>query len=161
MGLRTHGLKGTKIYVRWRSMMTRCYNPNVPEYKNYGGRGIKVCERWHDVALFYADVGDSPEGLTMDRIDNDGDYGPDNFRWATKKEQAINRRNTKYITANGSTHTVDEWSEITGIARITIWGRLWRGWPDVEAVTVPLVRDRSLVPNKKGYRVTTKHRGSP
>jgi hypothetical protein len=72
-------------------MMQRCYNPKAPRYERYGGRGITVCERWHDFANFYADVHPRPPGLKLDRVDNDGPYSPDNFRWSTPKQQAANR----------------------------------------------------------------------
>ena len=88
-----HGMEGTPIYCCWFRMLARCENPKDPGYKWYGGRGIKVCERWHDFRNFYADVGDRPDGLTLDRWpDNDGGYGPGNWRWASWQEQQNNRR---------------------------------------------------------------------
>lgn len=95
-----HGYAGRKqspIYYTWNNMLARCNNVNHTDYKNYGGRGIKVCERWHDFANFLADVGDRPRpDLMIDRIDNDGDYEPGNVRWATRSEQMKNRRTHKH-----------------------------------------------------------------
>lgn len=88
-----HGLSKSKIYIRWSSMMTRCYNVKRANYKDYGGRGIKVCDQWHDFANFYKDVGEPPfVGATLERIDNDGNYEPANVKWANQQEQTQNQR---------------------------------------------------------------------
>lgn len=87
---RKHSGKGTALYGTWKNMHGRCYNPNNHKYPRYGGRGIVVDARWHDFAMFRADVSPKPEGCTLDRTDNDKPYGPDNFRWATPKQQAHN-----------------------------------------------------------------------
>lgn len=91
--VKTHGKKGKSIYNIWQGIRARCYNPNEPAYHNYGGRGIKVCERWiNSFENFYADMGDRPKDLQIDRINNDGDYDPSNCRWVTPKENSNNRR---------------------------------------------------------------------
>ena len=91
----THGLRNTRVWHVWASMLQRCNNPKSRDYKYYGGRGIRVCERWHKFENFFADAGHPPEGLTIDRIDNDGDYDPGNCRWATRLQQSHNSRRYK------------------------------------------------------------------
>ena len=89
---RRHAKARTPIYAIWNSMKQRCLNPSSHAYADYGGRGIKVCDRWMTFDNFYADMGDRPGDLTLDRINNDGDYEPGNVRWATRSQQAFNRR---------------------------------------------------------------------
>lgn len=93
-----HGLRQHYLYPTWLNMRQRCSNPRHPRYADWGGRGIRVCERWDDFSSFLSDVGDRPEGMTLDRIDNDGDYCPGNIRWATTQEQNMNKRTTKLGT---------------------------------------------------------------
>lgn len=91
----THGLSGIQAHRRWSSMKNRCFNPNHKQWRYYGGRGITVCKRWLKFENFYKDMGDPPPGLSLDRIDNDGNYTPKNCRWATRLEQTHNRRPRK------------------------------------------------------------------
>lgn len=136
--MRTHGLRKTgDTYGVWSSMMTRCYNKNRKAYKDYGGRGIKVCDRWHDFSNFNSDMGERPYGFTLERVSNDGDYGPDNCRWASYGEQANNRRNTINLTVCGVTRTLSRWAEILNVKYSTLWYRLSKGWEPEEALFRP------------------------
>jgi len=120
-------------------MMARCYNKNHHAYKNYGGRGIIVCERWLDFALFYEDMGNRPSGrFSLDRIEINGNYFKQNCKWSNDFEQARNRRDSVYFELNGERRTIPEWSEITGISRETLRGRIQNGWPIDVALTYPV-----------------------
>jgi len=116
-------------YNSYRCMKSRCYREKDPSYKYYGGRGIKVCEKWLNIENFEKWVAENPyfDGATLDRIDCNKDYSPDNCRWATMREQGNNRRNTINITWNGETHSLSEWSSITGINKSTLNNRYSRG----------------------------------
>lgn len=132
-----HGMARTRIYRVWNLMRQRCGNPNNAHYASYGGRGIAVCERWHDFANFYADMGDPPPKHTLDRIDNSRGYGPDNCRWATMKVQGNNRRTNTIIAFNGVKRTMAEWADITGLGKPCLVNRLAKGWPIEKALTEP------------------------
>lgn len=110
-----HKMSGTRIYHEWQNMKGRCYNENNARWERYGGRGIKVCDEWRkDFRPFYdwAMANGYDETLTLDRIDNDGDYCPENCRWATQKQQSRNRSSNVNITIGNSTRTLTEWCEI-------------------------------------------------
>lgn len=119
-------------------MKRRCKNPRVPEYRNYGARGISVCERWDkSFDAFLDDMGASPTPKhTLDRIDNNGNYEPGNVRWATREEQGLNMRTNRLVTAQGKTQPVVAWERDSGIAERTIISRLNRGWADEDAVSI-------------------------
>ena len=128
----THGKSNTKLFAVWNAMKQRCYNPNNRSYKNYGGRGITVCQEWkEDFQTFYdwAIANGYKKGLEIDRIDVNGNYEPDNCRWTNSKKNNNNRRNNVKIKIGREEHTVAEWSEITGIPRSTILERFRSGKP--------------------------------
>lgn len=131
-----HGVHRTKAYHTWDGMIQRCTNPNFKQWGDYGGRGITVCEEWRDFATFLADMGQPPDGFTIDRINNNLGYNKDNCRWVSRKEQQRNRRNSHIITIDGQTKSIIEWSEILGIAIHTVHSRLQRGWTELEALGV-------------------------
>lgn len=135
----THQLSNKRIYIIWRYMMSRCYYPTASGYENYGGRGIKVCKRWHNVANFAADVGEPPDKKTLDRIDNDKGYKPGNVRWATWTEQMNNRRDNVHVTAFGQTKPLAVWCKEYKMKTKTLWNRLFRTKMKPEdALTMPL-----------------------
>jgi hypothetical protein len=127
---------------RFRKMHQRCYDPECEYYYNYGGRGIYVCPEWHDFENYFAHFGCLPKGVTIDRINNDGPYSPENCRLATMKEQSRNRRTARLLELNGVVMSMIEWSEKTGIDRKTIAHRLKGGWSVEDALTVPVKRIR-------------------
>lgn len=116
-------------YNSYRAMMSRCYRTKDVSYRFYGGRGIKVCEEWHDISKFEEWVNKHPffDGATIDRVDTNGDYEPENCRWSTMFEQCKNRRNSIIIERNGERHNITEWAEIIGINRSTLNNRYARG----------------------------------
>lgn len=138
-----HGGHGTRTYRSWKAMRERCHNPSGTHYHHYGGRGITVCEQWKDFSAFLADMGECPAGLTIDRIDGNGNYEPGNCRWATATQQSRNTNRNHYVTINGVTRCLSEWAEIHGIGVRTVWSRIRYGWDEVRAITTPLLRTRN------------------
>jgi hypothetical protein len=132
-----HGAAGSPVYQAWSTMLRRCENPRNPSFRNYGGRGITVCDEWHDFVNFYRDMGARPDGCTLERIDNDKGYSKENCRWATRLEQASNTRKNRWISANGKRLTVSQWAREMGVPANVIGQRLYRGWDEVRAVTEP------------------------
>lgn len=129
---RTHGKTKSRVYVIWKAMRRRCQNPKALEFKNYGGRGISVCERWQTFENFYEDMGDPPDGFSIERNDNDGNYEPSNCRWASYKEQLNNTRSNRFLEAFGKRQTLTQWSEELNIPVTTIRNRLDRAGLSVE-----------------------------
>lgn len=133
-----HGGHRTRLYRIWGGMKTRCYNKSDHVYPLYGGRGITICPEWRDSFETFRDwamANGYQEGLTIDRIDVNEDYKPENCRWVTVKEQENNRRNNRKITFKGETKTLSQWSAETGINRGTIQWRLNHGWTVEKALS--------------------------
>ncbi len=131
-----HGECNSPEWRTWKKMHYRCSNSKSPDYKNYGGRGIKVCKRWSSVTAFIEDMGRRPSLLhTIERIKNNLGYSPKNCRWATKLEQARNKRNNRFVTVGDFTRCLGEWAQVSGISRSVIWNRLHAGWDEKTAVT--------------------------
>lgn len=125
---KTHGMNGTPTWQSWRCMLDRCRRSSATGFHNYGGRGIKVCKRWERFENFLEDMGIRPVNKTLERSKNDKDYSKENCIWATSKEQSRNKRNCRFITFNGETLTLAEWSERLGIHRNTLKNRINYGW---------------------------------
>lgn len=125
----THGKANSKVYWAWGHIHARCYNPKCLQYKNYGGRGITVCERWHKFENFLADMGEPPTlQHSIDRINNNGNYDPKNCRWATHEEQSNNRRTNKYYFFNGEHLTLSQWSKKVNIDYNALYKRIQMKW---------------------------------
>lgn len=136
---KSHGMSETRLYRIYKKMYRRCYKPQTKYYCNYGGRGITICKEWLDDFMnFYnwAMSNGYSDELSIDRINNDGNYEPSNCRWATAKEQANNTRKTIFLTYKGETKPASEWSKITGIRQDTITMRKRNGWSDEDCLKV-------------------------
>lgn len=162
------GWKGTIVYSRWQAMKKRCYQVGTAGFENYGGRGIKVCDEWKDNPSAFCEwalANGFSEELTLDRIDVNGDYSPENCRWVTRTEQARNKRNNRLIEHNGEKITVAEYCEKTGVNSGTVSWRLNRSkMPVQDAVSKPVRRqnkgielgfDLSEECRKRGLKLTT------
>lgn len=147
---KTHQLSKHPLYGVRNGMKQRCGNSNNGKFKNYGARGIKVCEDWaNNFENFYkwAMANGYKQGLTIDRIDVNGDYCPENCRWVSQKVQQNNRRNNHLITCDGVTHTLAEWSALSGIHELTINRRLENGVPPEIAIRVERIKDTRITIN--------------
>lgn len=130
-----HGMKGTPTYNSWQAMIQRCTDPNRDNFKHYGGRGIKVCGRWlASFENFFADMGERPDGMTLDREDTDGHYEPGNCHWIPKKQQAANRRFNHQVEFQGEKITLAELARRLGVQRTTLLKRLKLGWTHAEMI---------------------------
>lgn len=137
-----HGMSGSREYNSWSGMHTRVNCEGIPGYEYYGGRGIEVCERWRSFELFYADMGPAPEGCSIDRINNNGNYCPENCRWATRIEQQNNMSNNVILEIDGETKTLSQWATISGVNHSVIRHRIKRKMNPREAVFTPTRKRR-------------------
>jgi len=143
-----HNGKGTRLYRIYTGVRTRCFNKNDHAYARYGASGISICKEWDGADGFerfrdWAMNNGYSDNLTLDRIDNAKGYQPDNCRWVSMKAQERNRTNNRYLTANGETHIIAEWSDITGIKQSMISQRLYHGWTPEEALGLAERRKRA------------------
>lgn len=122
-------------YRTWKAMKKRCLDA---ENEDYGGRGITFCPAWADFDQFINDMGQRPEGMTLDRVDGDGPYCPENCRWQTPEQQANNRRSSRMLTHEGQTMSVTQWARHLGVSDQTLFYRLRAGWPVPRVLTAPL-----------------------
>ena len=156
-----HGMARTPTYQSWMRMKVRCENKNDEHYERYGARGIKVCDRWQDFSKFHEDMGDRPQGKTLDRIDVNGDYSPENCRWATAKQQGRNRRNNKLLTIDGVTKCQSEWCEQYKIRDSVFLKRIQRGMSAIEALTRPMQNYIEIDGVSKTIPEWARHNGIP
>lgn len=135
-----HGLSKTAEYQIWKAIKARCYNPSHKNFADYGGRGIAICSKWINAPeSFIKDMGKRPsKAHSIDRIDHNGDYSPDNCKWATQKEQMQNTRRNIVLEYSGESKTVAEWAEKIGIKESTIYHRIAAGWGCDKALSTPV-----------------------
>lgn len=136
--VKVHGMGGTKEYHTWATVCHRCTNPKHGSYKDYGAKGIKVCDRWlESFENFFADMGYAPSKKhSIDRIISKGNYEPSNCRWVTNDVQQNNKSNNRILTLNGESLTLSQWSRKIGIKIPTLYNRLTRGWSHEDTLTV-------------------------
>ena len=140
------GCSNTPEYKVWNNLKNRCTNPNIPGYKNYGGRGITVCKDWYDFSNFIKDMGKRPgENYSLDRINNDGNYCKDNCRWATKHEQVRNRRTNVYVEYKGKQRILKDLAIEVGLNYQLLQRRLSKGMSIEEAINKPYKYTRNVI----------------
>ena len=131
----------SRLYVVWCHMIERCNNPHFQSFANYGGRGIQVCEEWRNSFVAFREwalANGYDNMLTLDRIDNDGNYEPSDCKWSTNKEQSNNRRTNRRLTYRGETKTMTQWAETIGVSPATFKRRIYKGWSVSKAIETPV-----------------------
>lgn len=155
---KTHDMSKTRTYGIWSGIITRCKNPKSASYPRYGAVGVRVCKRWERFDNFLFDMGVAPLNKSIDRIDNSKGYEPSNCRWSTLTEQANNKGGVHVITHNGESLTIRGWSEKTGLHPDLILGRINKGWPPTEAITIPKHPNRGRKLTQRERLVSAKER---
>lgn len=138
-----HGFSAKKdtTYMTWQAIRQRCQNPKSKDYSRYGGKGVYVDERWDDYSVFLSDMGEKPQGYTIERIDSLGPYSKENCRWATTMEQNNNKSDTIKVVYRGTTMTISELSRVTNIPHLVLWQRISKhNWSVEDAINVPIWR---------------------
>jgi hypothetical protein len=136
----THDMRWHPFYRIWAKMRGRCLCKTDAAYLDYGGRGITICEKWSDFSLFVSDMGERPKGFTLERLDNDKGYSPDNCKWASRKEQARNRRSSRILEINGIEKCLAEWCEFYNLQYGTVLARINKGWSVSKAFELPAIQ---------------------
>ena len=141
---RVHGESSSRLHYIWSSMLQRCNNPHVEKYPRYGGRGISVCPQWKDFSIFreWAISSGYTDALSLDRINVNGNYAPDNCRWVTLADQHRNKSSNRMLSLNGQTKCLVEWAELLKISRQTLQSRLASGWSIEDTLTTPVGQKR-------------------
>lgn len=139
-----HGDTSSPEWICWVSMRQRCLSPDSKSYPGYGGRGITICERWGSFEAFLSDMGRKPHPeCSIDRIDNEGSYSPENCHWATKTQQTRNRRNTRMVSVGSQTKTIQEWADSSGHSYARLYDRIFRsGWDAEKAINSPVQEEK-------------------
>ena len=122
-------------YISWHNMKSRCLYKSMGNYERYGAKGVTFDPRWNEYKYFLEDMGERPDGMTLDRIDSSKGYSKENCRWATPAQQQANRKNCMHLTYNGITQTSADWARSLGLAKGAVWNRIKAGWPVEKAVT--------------------------
>lgn len=147
----THGLSKSRLFTKWMNMKSRCSNPNDKAYAYYGGKGIKVCDEWQTNFMAFYDWSMSngySDNLTIERIDVNGDYMPNNCKWIPFCDQAKNKSNNRFVEINGTKKLISEWCKESPVSMTTIYQRIRNGWNEIDAITMP--DQRKIRKNRKG-----------
>lgn len=156
MSNKRHGHYGSPTYLSYWAMRRRCEKGSFEHFDRYGGRGISICERWMKFENFLADMGERPEGMTLERIDNNGNYEPKNCKWATKQEQANNKSSSRFIEFNGKRQTLSAWARQYKISVPRLANRLDKGWPVELALKTPTAKENAKSAMSGGILVAKK-----